>query len=175
MARLPFRRGVTVPGEVLAAAPLEPGEKVLAGCRTVDGRWLLGTRDAVLLPSEAAGTARIPWERVERADWDRDEERLRVLEVGEFGRPRPAYAYAIREPGLLVELIRERVTASIVLQRHVPVAGRRGLYVLARRPPRGVGEITWAYEFEPGIDPADPEVMAAARRGLAAAEEEIGQ
>ncbi len=179
MARNPFKRSVHVPESVVAAAPLEKGEKVLAGTPARDGAWLLGTRDALVItsPDESAdqsAATRIPWQRVERADWDRDEERLRVNEVGEFGQVRPEYTFEIEDPGLLLELIRERVTASVVLQRHVPVEGKKGLFVIARRAPRGDGEIAWAYEFDLGIDPEDPAVMAAARRGLDAAAEELG-
>ncbi|HET6626850.1 MAG TPA: hypothetical protein VFG63_10715 [Nocardioidaceae bacterium] len=172
MVRNPFKRAVAVPAPVLDAAPLEKGEKVLAALVARDGTWLLGTRDALVITGPIA--TRIAWQRVERADWDRDEESLKVSEVGEFGRPRPEYAFGIDDPGLLLELIRERVTASVVLQRHVRVAGRQGLFVVARRAPRGDGEISWAYEFDPGVDPDDPVVMAAAQRGLDAAAEELG-
>lgn len=181
MTRNPFKRSEHVPSDRLAAARLEKGEKVLAGTVDRAGSWLLGTRDAlVIVPPQAPDQAaepvqtRIPWQQVERADWSREEQRLRLNEVGEFGRVRPEYVFEIDDPGLLLELIRERVTASVVLQRRVPVSGKKGLMVIARRAPRGDGEITWAYEFDPGIDPDDPAVMAAAGRGLDAAAEELG-
>jgi len=173
VSRNPFKRSVDVPPSVLAAAPLGQGERVLAGTATRDGSWLLGTRDALLVVTEGDVT-RIPWQQVERADWARTEERLRLNEVGEFGKVRPEYSFEIDDPGLLLELIRERVTASVVLQRHVAVSGSKGLFVIARRAPRGDGAITWAYEFELGVDPADPAVMEAAQRGLDAAAEELG-
>jgi hypothetical protein len=182
--RNPFRRSLQVPPEVLTAASLARGEKVLAATSARDGTWLLGTRDAlVIVPAPSAepapsvgssGTTRIPWQRVERADWDRDAERLDVTEVGEFGQVRPEYSFDIDDPGLLLELVRERVTASVVLQRRVPVEGKKGLFVIARRAPHGDGEPTWAYEFDAGVDPSDPAVMAAAERGLKAASEELG-
>ena len=181
--RNPFKRSVDVPAEVLAAAPLEAGEKVLAGAVSGEGTWLLGTRDALLLvpasvepspPVESAGSMRLPWELVEHADWDRDEERLVVTEVGHYGVPRAVHRFSIEDPGLLLELLRERVSASVVLQRRVPVDGRRGLSVVARRAPRGDGAITWAYEFDRGVDPRDPAVMEAAERGLAVARQELG-
>ena len=86
--RNPFRRGAEVPAEVVARAELGRGEKVLAGARTGDGGWLLGTRDVLLVVpasgaqtvSETGGAAavtRIPWQRVETADWKRDDEQLR--------------------------------------------------------------------------------------------------
>jgi len=179
--RNPFKRSVDVPAEVVAGLSLSKGEQVLAGTPAADGSWLLGTRDALLIVARAGSTAsvgpvetRIPWEQVERADWDRDEERVRVLEVGRFGKVRPEHEFRVKDPGLLLELVRERVTASVVLQRRVTVAGKRGLSVIARRPPRGRGEVTWAYEFDAGVDPDDPAVMAAAERGLATAREELG-
>lgn len=180
--RNPFKRTVDVPPAVVAAASLARGEKVLAGARATDGTWLLGTREALLVvpsPTEPSSAAepvetRIPWEQVDRADWDREEDRLVVSEVGEFGRVRPQHAFNVPDPGLFLELVRERVTASVVLQRRVLTAGKRGLTVIGRRPPVGDGEVSWAYQFDPGVDPEDPEVMALAEAGLRAAQAELG-
>ena len=166
-----------MPADVLGALSLPKGEKVLAATVTRDMTWLVGTRDALLVVASDPLldlVARIPWQLVERADWDRDAERLRVLEVGQFGAVRPSYEFEIGDPGLLLQLIRERVTASVVLQRRVVVSGKRGLFVVARRAPGGGDEITWAYEFDEGLDPNDRAVMAAAERGLRAAAEELG-
>jgi len=172
--RNPFRRSVSVPGAVVTAAALEPGEKVLAGTPTVDGAWLLGTHAALHVLGAEGPAVRIPWEQVERADWDRDEERLVVVEVGQFGRERPQHRFHVSDPGVLLELLRERVTASVVLQRRVRTHGKRGLIVVARRSPTRQGEVTWAYEFDPGVDPDDPAVRAAAEEGLREARAEIG-
>ena len=76
---------------------------------------------------------RIPWEQVEAADWDLDSATLRISEVGTWGEPRPAYSFVLTEPGRLLQLVRERVTATVVLQRHVPIRGSRGVRVIARR------------------------------------------
>lgn len=148
---------------------LASGEPVLAWCRSADDVVIAGTRDALHL-----GRVRIPWEEVEAADWDRDTGVLRVSEVGSWGQPRPEHSHLIAEPGRLPELVRERVTASVVLQRHVPLQGRRGVRVVARRAPRGDQPIRWVYQYDEGIDPDDPAVVAAARAALAAAREEIG-
>jgi hypothetical protein len=167
-------RTAPAPADVVARAGLARGEKVLAAARSEDGTWALGTRDVlVLLPAEEAGPTRIPWERVQAADWSRDDDRLRVSEVGEYGRPRPVHELVLAEPGLLLQLVRERVTASVVVQRRVEVASGRGLTVVGRRPPRG-GEVTRAYELDPGVDPDDPEVREAAEAGLRRAAEELG-
>ena len=128
-----------------------------------DGRVLAGTRDAVYLPTGD----RLPWEQVEAADWDSDAELFRLSEVGSWGEQRREHAFALGEPGRFLELVRERVTASLVLQRHVPVRGDAGLRVIGRRAPRG-GTIAWFVHYDEGVDPADPEVprsRGGARRG----------
>jgi len=175
--RNPFKRSVDLPADVLASVPLARGEKVLAGARAADGTWLLGTRDAlhvVRSTPAAPAEAPIPWEHVERADWDREEDRLVVSEVGQFGRVRPQHVFEVPEPGLFLDLVRERVTASVVLQRRVTTAGKLGLMVIGRRAPAGDSEVSWAYQFDEGVDPEDPAVMALAEAGLRAAQAELG-
>ena len=153
------------------------GERVLAWCHDGDGRVVAGTRDALYLPRSSADpteTLRVPWEQVEAADWDADTSVLRVSEVGTWGAQRPVHRLALVEPTRLLQLVRERVTATVVLQRHVPITGRRGLRVIARRAPGGDRAVSWVYEFDEGIDPADPAVRAAADAALAQAQDEVG-
>jgi hypothetical protein len=137
---------------------------------------LAGTRDAVYLPRvEPPGHwARVPWEQVEAADWDKESEVLRVIEVGTWGEARPEHRFAVTDSGRLLELVRERVTASVVLQRHVPIFGKRGVRVIARRAPRGNQELRWLFEYDQGVDPRDPFVEQAAHEALSAAREEVG-
>jgi hypothetical protein len=149
--------------------PVGPGERILAWAATDDGTTAAGTRDAFYV-----GDVRIPWEQVEAADWDADASVLRVSEVGTWGQARPEHVLALAEPGRLLELVRERVTSTVVLQRHVRVHGRRGLRVIARRAPSGDRRVTWVYEYDAGVEPDDPAVRAAARAALAQAREEVG-
>jgi hypothetical protein len=169
-----FRRGDRSPLRV------ERGERLLADAVAEQGH-LGGTRDALYLLRARGGatfelteTVRIPWEDVEAAEWDQESSVLRVTEVGTWGEQRPEYRYTIEEPGRLLELVRERVTASIVLQRHVPVDGRRGVRVIARRAPRGDRPVAWIFEYDEGVDPADPAVQEAAEQALEAARADVG-
>lgn len=146
-----------------------PGESVLAWARSTEGVVVAGTRDAVYVDGD-----RIPWEQVEAADWDSETNRLRIVEVGGWGEQRAKHEHELADPGRLLELVRERVTASIVLQRHVPVSGGRGLRVIARRAPRGDQPISWFYEYDEGVDPDEPAVREAAEAALARAREEVG-
>jgi len=166
----------SVPREV--AAQVEG--RALAAAEAVDGTWLVGTRAELVLIAPAGGPSpvetRIPWEQVEDADWDRDGSRLRIREVGAFGRPRPSYTFEMPEvePGDLLQLIRERVSASVVLQRGHLVDGKRGFKVIGRRPPSG-GPIRWMFEYDDGIDPDDPAVVAAADDLLRRARDDVGE
>ncbi len=153
----------------IRARRLGPGERALASAEAADGTVVAGSRDALHL-----GDHRIPWETVEKADWDADESTLTVTEVGTWGTARPIHRVELPEPGRLLELVRERVTASVVLQRHVPVRGRRGVFVIARRAPRGDRPVEWVYEFEEGIDPDDPDVRRVAEAALERARLDVG-
>ena len=173
-ARLVLRpgRATPVPMDVLVAAGLPAREKVLASAQTREGHWVLGTRRLLVLVGDETRT--IPWERVEEATWDQDESRLRVSEIADFGAHRPSYDLVLDEPALLLQLVRERVTASIVLQRHVPVRGKLGLNVIGRRSPDG-GPVAWMHAYDTGLDPADPEVAAVADAALRGARAEVGE
>ena len=46
--------------------------------------------------------------------------------------------------------------------------------VIARRAATGARELTWLFEYDPGIDPDDPFVEHAAQEALAAARGEVG-
>lgn len=147
------------------------GEQLLAWAHDDQGRVVGATRDALYLPM--ADDARIPWEEVAAADWDLETSTLRVREAVAWGLTPPVHVLTLVEPGRLLQLVRERVTASIVLQRHAPVRGSKGVRVVARRAPHGRGEIAWFLEYDEGVDPDDPAVRAAADQALAGAEADV--
>ena len=149
------------------------GERVLASATTAEGTVLAGTRDAFYVVTDG-DTRRVPWEQVEAAGWDRDTDTFRLSEVGSWGEQRPVHTATLDEPGRLLELVHERVTASVVLQRHVSLGGRRGLRVIARRAPSGAGGVQWVYESDEGVDPDAPAVRAAAREALELARRDVG-
>jgi len=152
---------------------LPRGERVLASATAVDGTMLAGTRDAFYVVRDG-DTRRVAWEQVEAAGWDRDTDTFRLSEVGAWGEERPVHTATLDEPGRLLELVHERVTASVVLQRHVSLGRRRGLRVIARRAPSGAGSVQWVYEYDEGVDPDAPEVRAAAHEALELAQRDVG-
>ena len=152
---------------------LQRGEKLLAWAEGTDGTVVAGSQDALHLLAGPA-VRRIPWEQVEAASWDAAAGSLRVSEVGTWGEERPEHVVALDEPGRVLELVRERVTASIVLQRHVDLGGRRGMRVIARRAPRGAAKVFWVFEYDEGVDASDPAVVTAAREALEDAKRDVG-
>ncbi len=168
------RRGPDVPAEVLDRAALTRGDRLLTSTQAQDETWLLATRDALVIVP-VTGTVRVlPWERVDAADWSLDDERLRVSEVAAYGQVKPVHLFGLDRADGLLPVLRERVSASVLLQRRVVLSGRRGIRIIARRPPGGQGEVVWACELDAGLDPEDPEVRELADRGLRAAAEELG-
>jgi hypothetical protein len=166
-----FSRGQPLPGPVREAVT----GRVLASAESADGTWLVGTRDALVVVPPGAGEAEVlPWERVQRADWDVGTSKLTVERVEEFATPVVPMVVEVAAPGPFLQLLRERVSASIVVQKRVVLGRKRGLTVIGRRPPSGDGEVTWAYELDKGVDPADPTVLAAAEEGLREARESLG-
>ena len=168
-------RGGRVPADVLARADLPRGEKVLAHTVAKDGTWLLGTRlHLVVVGDEGAAAIQIAWESVEDAAWEQEASTLRVTEIGQYGEPKPTHSFTVSDPALLLQLVRERVTASVVLQRWVPVIGKKGLTVIGRRSPVG-GPVAWMHAYDAGVDPSDPKVAAVAEQALAQAQAEVGE
>ena len=105
-----------LPREVAALV----GERPLAFARHRAG-WLVGTRGELVSVADGVLSRRWRWHELYSVDWDGD--RLRVLPLGAFDQPRETPEFEVEEPGLLLQLVRERVQASLVLQRHVSVAG----------------------------------------------------
>jgi len=167
-----LRRDSVVPAQVRDRLELVAGERVLAAASDEAGSWHVGT-NAALHVAAGDGWRRIPWERIDRARYDDDSDRLQVVEVADLGQPEPTHWLSLRQSRRLLELVRDRVTASILTSRHVPVRGSRGIKVVARRSPVG-GPVEWSFWLASGLDPDAPDVRAALAAGQADAESELG-
>jgi hypothetical protein len=163
---------------VAAAARAATGHKedVLAAVQLTDGRWVAGTRAAAYLPSDSADAdRRVGWEQIERANWDSESSILHVYETTDFGTPLRATELKVEDPGRFGQLLRERVDASIVVQRHVPLAGKRGVRIVGRRNPATTdAAITWNFVLDKGLEPSQPGLLDAAEAALRQVREEFG-
>lgn len=138
-----------MPSEVRTA--VAPADRVLTYAEGAGG-YVIATDRALYL-----GGMRLPWFQVERGVWD--EEGLTVVTTeGESHRaPLP-------EPGRIPEAVRERVTASIVVNHYVPLDARGGVRLVARKTDDD--RMVWRFVFDPDLDPADPGLRALAEQAL---------
>jgi hypothetical protein len=124
-----------------------------------------------------AGVAvrRVGWEKVERANWDSEASILYVYETTDFGTPLRATELKVEDPGRFGQLLRERVDASIVVQRHVILAGKRGVRVVGRRNPATTdAPVSWNFVLDKGLEPTQPGVLDAAEAALREVRDEFG-
>jgi len=173
-------RRTPVPAEVVAAvrsaseAAGERHESILAAIQLIGGEWVAGGRAALFLP-DAGGVRRIGWEQVERAEWDSEESVLHVWETTPFGTPLRGNHLKVEDPGRFGQLLRERVSASIVVQRHVPIAGKKGVQVVGRRnPANSSAEVSWSFVLDKGIEPDRPGLLDTAEAALKDLREDLG-
>lgn len=154
--RLPFRS--RLPADVA----IEPGDRVLTHAPAAGGGHVVVTDRALYLP----GGTRLPWHTIDRGTWGEDG--LTVRTTGG-----QTHTVLLPEPGRLPEAVRERVTASIVVSRHVTLPGRGGVRLVARRVP-GETELMWEFVFDDGLDPHDPGLRALAEQSLEALRRDLG-
>lgn len=164
-----FRRN---PGDVpYAALDLEQGERVLASGRAASGEPVVATDRRLFLP-EAGGFRPIAWDGVENASWSTEEQALFVTETAVAGgRPR-RHRIGLEGGGRLLDVIREQVTASVVISRYVPVDAERGIRVTGRRRPAGDG-LHWVVTPDAGVDVTDPQVRSRVDAAVAAVRSEV--
>lgn len=138
--------------------------------------WV-GTRAALYVPGgqdHGEPYRRVPWASIDRADWNDADQELRITELAGFGQPMPRSVGRLRGADRLLQLVRERVTASVVAVRAVPLRGRLGVRVVARRDPDRSGELTWSAVLDSGLDATDPAVIDAAQEALERVRSEVG-
>jgi hypothetical protein len=167
-----WNRRSKLPADAVSTLVLEPGERPLAWARGRDQQWYVGTDRALHFVGPGV-SRRIGWESVERVEWDGDEAVLAVVELFGWGEPQRATKVELAEAGLLLQLIRERVTKSVVCTVYSAVSGRRGLTVVGRRSPVGDGPVSWSYVLAEGLDPDDDLVQQVADRTLREAQAEL--
>lgn len=145
-------------------ASLAPGQanRVLAWAGTADQRWVVLAADALWLGA-GDGWSHVGWHEIERGGWNAETEQLR-WQTYAGGRG----AVVLPDPARVPEVFRERVAASLVLERFVPVTpgSDRGVIVSARRP-CGTGSIAWHATLTRGVSWRTPGVRALADDALA--------
>lgn len=162
MAKRRFGRS-SIPPAALVGLQLLADERPLSAARLLDGSYAVATDRRLLIP-DTDGVRGIRWEQVAVATWEDG-----VLNVRETGGPEGlgrTHVIRLRDEGALPETVRERVQASILISEHVALAGRKGAWISGRRSP-GSDAVLWTVTFDPGLDPGDPTLRAAADEQVA--------
>jgi hypothetical protein len=134
--------------------------RILAWANGPDG-FVVGS-PAALSWGAADAWSHLGWHEIERGGWNAETATLSwTLHGGRRGSVR------LDQPGRLPELFRERIAATITLERFVPVAGDRGIIVTARRDLAGDGTVSWHSTLTRGLTWRTEGVQAAADRAMA--------
>jgi hypothetical protein len=146
-----------------ASLGAQPGRqvRVLAWASTEDG-FAVASPSALSYGDEQ-GWSHLGWHEVERGGWDEESGRLTWVRYdGSSGE------VAVTEPGRLPEVFRERVSASIVLEKLVPIRNGRGVLISGRRDlAEGEPRITWNTTLQRGLTWQTEGVRAAADEAVA--------
>ena len=118
---------------------------------------------------ELPGWRHVAWHLVEHGGWNAESRSLSwTLYGGRRGR------VGLSEPGRLPELFRERVAATIVVERFVPIRGERGVTITARRDLGEGGGLSWHSSLTRGLTWSTEGVAEEAARATAELQSEYG-
>ena len=159
---------MTLPADAREALPLDERERLLAVARLADGSWVAATPRALVLPGR-----RVDWSTVAHAEWSDERSELRVDQLRTVDSAPETHRLVLDEPDRVPEVVRDRVTSSIVASRHSPVDGKAGVRVVARRVP-GEDELLWQVVVDRGLDPDDARVQAVSETAVSELRRELG-
>lgn len=165
-------RHTAPPSSVVAALELARGDRLLAAAPIAQGSpaWLLATthRFAAVQEADAAIVWDRPWHEVDQAAWGREASTLTVTFVDA---PRPVELPLGFEERFL-QVLRERVHASVVSVEEVPLGGRRSARAVLRKD-LATGAVVEQLVLPRG-GRASEQTQAAAAEAFARLREEIG-
>ena len=115
------------------------------------------------------GWQHVGWHEIEHGGWNAESRSLSwTLYSGRRGR------VELAEPARLPELFRERVAASIAVERFVPIRGERGVTVTARRDLGAAGTLSWHSTLTRGLSASTEGVADQVARAEADLQSEYG-
>jgi hypothetical protein len=115
--------------------------RVLAWAKTPTGFGIASP--ANLSYGDERAWTHIGWHEIEHGGWNAELRKLNWVLYTAPGRAAARGSLELTEPGRLPELFRERISASIALERFVPLAGERGVIIAARRDLGESGAVAW--------------------------------
>lgn len=161
---------------VVRSMPLLPGDRRLAWSLTTDGDPVLASAYGLTLPGQGLAE----WHLVEKATWQRPALIVSLVDQQVIAAGSPAVVQGtgasctvqLVPGGNLPEVVRAKVTESVVWSRHLQWT-EGGVRVVGRRQ-RGAAGLAWQLVYDQGTDVHDPGVQAAAGAALDAARQTVG-
>ena len=84
----------------------------------------------------------IGWHEIERGGWNAELRKLSWVPYAAPGQAPARGSLALTDSGRMPEVFRERISATIAVERFVPLSGERGVTITARRD-LGGGAVSW--------------------------------
>lgn len=125
--------------------------------------WGTSRSEATVVATSAAlyGVGeRLPWYRIARATWQEP-----FLEITTTDAPPQKIKVHLTDERDLPYAIHACVTESVIVSERLELDENLGAIAAARRTEDG--GVSWSVVFDPGIDPSDPQIRAAAEAKLA--------
>lgn len=159
-----FARGL--PSEVRTRLAIPSAERIVAWGSAVTGRsddavYAVATDRALYL--DATGE-RLPWDRINRAQWDEPMLELVVLDAD--GEPDRLVRVPLGVGSALPAAVHAQVTESVVVSERLQLGDGAAALAVARRS-SDQDAIWWSIVFDAGLDPRDPGLRARADEALA--------
>jgi hypothetical protein len=159
------RRRTQIEGVVLDA-----GERILASASGDTGT--VAATDKRLLVPGSGGHHGIGWETVDRATWDGDDRRLTITQSAPPGFSPQQHRLRVEDAAQLLDVVREQVTASMVISRYVLIDGTRGVRISGRRQPGRAG-LMWVVAVDKGLSIDAPSVRPQIEAAVASVRAEV--
>ncbi len=144
------------------------GERIRAhgvGPKGYEPRDVIATDRAIYFATDAR-PQRIPWQEIAKATW----EQPWLMFVTVQGEQTKIHLDPFGE---MPPLVRDRVTASVVIRERVPLDIAGSVVCIGRREPLG-DSISWVLEFDSEENARDPQVRESADRALAELRSTLG-
>jgi hypothetical protein len=132
----------------LAAQPDRPA-RIFAWARTSTGYGIASP--STLSYGDENGWKHIGWHEIERGGWNAELGKLSWVLHATPGKSSPRCTLVLVKPGRLPELFRERISATIAIERFVPLLGERGVTITARRDLGASDTIAWHSTLTRGL------------------------
>lgn len=132
----------------LAAHPDRPA-RILAWATTSTGFCIASP--TTLSYGDEKDWKHVGWHEIEHGSWNAELRRLSWVLHAAPGEPSPRGSLELDEPGRLPELFRERILATIAVEKFVPLVGERGVTITARRDLGGSGTVSWHSTLTRGL------------------------